>query len=341
MNVLVTGAAGYIGSVVTEELIKNGNFVIAVDNLERGHRTAIHPDAMFVLADILDADGLDQIFGKYHVDAVMHLAAKVEVNESMSNPEKYFLTNTVGGMNLLRIMLKHNVKKIIFSSTAAVYGNPAHVPVTEESLTIPANSYGETKLAFERILHWYSLAYGIDFITFRYFNAAGASANYGCDHKNETLLIPIVLQVALGQREYVPIFGVDYPTMDGTCVRDFIHVSDIANAHMLALEHLGCKSSKRFYNLGNGIGYSVLEIIKVAMQVTGADIRSKGQARRAGDQPIVIASSDLAKSELGWEPRYKDCSSIIESAWSWQKKHPYGYDQSQNEGGLQIFNTLK
>jgi UDP-glucose 4-epimerase len=253
MNILVTGAAGYIGSIVTEELIEEGHFVIALDNLRRGHRNAIHPDALFVLADIADSQKLAQLFSNNQIDAVMHLAAEIQVSESMCSPEKYFYTNVVSGMTLLNNMLKHKVNKLVFSSTAAVYGNPVSIPIKEIHPTFPVNPYGESKLMFERILHWYGMAYGLSFISLRYFNAAGASERFGCDHDNETLLIPNVLKVALGQQECVPVFGTDYTTRDGTCIRDYIHVVDIARAHTLALCRLETCEVNKASNLGNGL----------------------------------------------------------------------------------------
>jgi UDP-glucose 4-epimerase len=330
MNILVTGAAGYIGSIVTEELIKEGHFVIALDNLRRGYRNAIHPDALFVLADIADSQKLAQLFSNNQIDAVLHLAAEVRVSESMSSPEKYFYTNVVSGITLLNTMLKHKVNKLVFSSTAAVYGNHVSVPVKETHSTLPINPYGESKLAFERVLHWYGIAYGLAFISLRYFNAAGASEMFGCDHENETLLIPNVLKVASGQQEYLPIFGADYPTRDGSCIRDYIHVVDIANAHILALKHLERGQANKVYNLGNGKGFSVLEVVEIARKVTGADISTVVRPRRDGDLPTIVASSELAKAELGWEPKYPELESIIASAWRWQKDHPYGYGSNKS-----------
>lgn len=331
MNILVTGAAGYIGSIVTEALIKEGHFVIALDNLRRGHRNAIHPDALFVLADIADSQKLAQLFSNNQIDAVMHLAADVQVSESMSSPEKYFYTNVVSGMTLLNTMLKHKVNKLVFSSTAAVYGNHVSVPVKETHPTLPINPYGESKLAFERILHWYGIAYGLSFISLRYFNAAGASERFGSEHENETLLVPNVLKVALGKQEYLPVFGTDYPTKDGTCIRDYIHVSDIAKAHTLALKQLGKGQSNKVYNLGNSRGYSVLEVIETARKVTGAAIPVVSHPRRPGDPAVVVANSERAKSELGWEPEKMSLEVIIESAWRWQKDHPYGYREKPKE----------
>jgi len=325
MNILVTGAAGYIGSVLTEKLLSEGHFVIALDNLERGHKEAVHKDAFFVLGDIGNKKKLTQLFLEHNIDAVMHLAAHCQVGESMTNPEKYFHTNVISAINLLSVMIKHKVNKLIFSSTAAVYGNPVRSPVRETDSTCPVNPYGESKLIFERILHWYGIAYGLNFISLRYFNAAGASERYGCDHENETLLIPKVLKVALGQEKCVMVWGDDYSTRDGSGIRDYIDVRDIATAHVLALRHLGKKKANKAYNLGNGKGYSVFEVIETARKVTGTDIPTIIKSRRPGDPPVLVAISRQAKMELGWEPTYNKVEFIIESAWKWQNKHPHGY----------------
>ena len=325
MNILVTGAAGYIGSVLTEELVKEKYSVIALDTLERGHIEAVHPSAIFIQVDINDESKLADVFSKYKIDTVMHLAAAIQVPESIVNPEKYFRYNVLYPLSMLRVMLKFDVKRMIFSSTAAVYGNPVGIPVKENDPTIPVNPYGESKLMFENILKWYAQAYDLSYIALRYFNAAGASQNYGCDHENETLLIPNLLRVALGQIESVNIFGTDYETDDGTCIRDYIDVRDLARAHIMSMKYLEHGRTARVYNLGNGKGYSVLEVLKVARKVTGHAIPSVEFPRRAGDPPRLVASSQLAKVELGWEPVYNTLESIIESAWNWQKKHPNGY----------------
>jgi UDP-glucose 4-epimerase len=324
MDILVTGAAGYIGSIVTEQLLKEGNRVIALDNLQQGHQEAAAPQAIFIEADLADSEAVDKVFRRYPIEAVMHLAAETVVEYSMTDPGRFFRTNVVYGINLLDIMLKHKVNKFIFSSTAAVYGDPKAIPIEENHPLQPVNAYGESKLMFEQILQWYGQAYGLKSISLRYFNAAGASEEYGYDHHPATLLIPVVLKVALGQSDYVPIYGTDYPTRDGTCLRDYIHVLDIASAHLLALKHLDSPGNK-VYNLGNGEGYSVTEVIETARRVTGAKIPSQPCPRRAGDPVALVASSALAKAELGWQPRYPDLESIIESAWQWQRKHPYGY----------------
>jgi len=330
MNILVTGAAGYIGSIVTEELIKKGNSVIALDNLEQGHREAVVPEASFVRADLRDSEGLEKVFRNYQIEAVVHLAAEALVGESMVHPEKYFRTNVVYGINLLDTMLKYDVKKLIFSSSAAVYGNPESIPIKESHTTVPVNPYGESKLMFERVLDWYADAHRLKLISLRYFNAAGSKDGLGEEHEPETHLIPNVLKVALRQRQHVAVFGTDYPTKDGTCIRDYIHVSDIARAHILALKHLERNQANKAYNLGNSRGYSVLEVIETARKVTGASIPVVSHPRRPGDPAVLVASSELAKSELGWEPEKRSLDVIIENAWKWQKEHPHGYGSKRN-----------
>lgn len=325
LNILVTGGAGYIGSVLTEHLINEGYSTVIVDNLSRGHKEAIHPEANFFHCDIGDIRALTEVFKQQHIDAVMHMAAEIQVGESMIKPENYFHTNIVCGLNLLNVMLQNKVDKIIFSSTAATYGNPQSIPIKETDCQLPTNPYGESKLAFERILKWYSNAHGISYIALRYFNAAGASKNYGCDHENEPLLIPNLIMVALGQKKYISIFGNDYPTRDGTCIRDYIHVSDISKAHILALRYIMKNKAGSYINLGNGKGYSVFEVIEAVKKVTGVDIPSVICNRREGDPPQLVADSRTAKQILGWKPEYADLETIIESAWKWQKKHPYGY----------------
>jgi len=325
MNILVTGAAGYIGSVVTEELIKEGHSVVALDNLGQGHRQAVEPKAVFVQADLVDSEVLDDLFRRYQIEVVMHLAAESLVEHSMTDPGRYFRNNVIYGVNLLDIMLKYGARKLVFSSSAAVYGQPEKIPIEETDQTIPVNPYGESKLIFERILHWYSHAYGLRFISLRYFNAAGATERLGESHDPETHLIPNVLKVALGQQEYIPIFGMDYPTNDGSCIRDYLHVLDIAKAHILALNYLDKSGANKVYNLGCSEGYSVIEVVETARQVTGAKIPTLIHSRRQGDPAVLIASSKLVKSELGWQPMHSHLETIIESDWQWQKNHPYGY----------------
>ncbi len=326
MNVLVTGAAGYIGSIVAERLIKEGYFVVALDNLKQGYRDAIDPEAIFVQADLSSLEKLGKVFHCCKIEAVMHLAAESLVEYSITDPKRYFQANVIHGINLLDTMLKYDVCKLVFSSTAAVYGEPNNLPIKESAQPIPVNSYGESKLMFEKILYWYERAYKLKSISLRYFNAAGASEFFGEDHDPETHLIPNIFKVALGQRECIPIFGTDYETRDGSCIRDYIHVLDIAKAHILALKHLGENQGNKMYNLGNGEGYSVLEVVKTASQITGVDIPMVVHPRRSGDPAVLIASSELAKLDLGWQPEYSELGNIIGSAWQWQKKHPKGYE---------------
>jgi UDP-glucose 4-epimerase len=324
MNILVTGGAGYVGSIVAEELLKVGFGVIVSDSLQQGHRGAVPPGAEFVCADICDAQALDGLFQRERIDAVMHMAAETVVEYSMTDPARYFHNNIVGGMKLLDAMLKHEVYKLIFSSSAAVYGDPQRIPIQEDHPKLPVNSYGESKLMFERILEWYGKAYRLKHISLRYFNAAGASESLGEDHRPETHLIPNVLRAAWSKNSAVPIFGTDYPTKDGSCIRDYVHVVDIARAHVLALENLQ-KRHARAYNLGSGEGYSVLEVVEVARRVTGVEIPLRISPRRSGDPAVLVASSKRAKSELGWKPRFPELGTIIESAWSWMMRHPQGY----------------
>ena len=325
MNILVTGAAGYIGSILTEELVKEGNFVIALDNLQQGHREAVSPEAEFVQADLGNPEEVDPVFHRFQIDAVMHLAAESIVAHSMTDPGKFFRNNVIYGINLLDTMLKHGVRKLIFSGTAAVYGEPKEVPIKESEPERPVNPYGESKLMFEGILHWYEHAYGLKFISLRYFNAAGASERFGEDHNPETHLIPNILKVALGQLGEIPVFGNDYPTPDGSCIRDYVHVLDIAKAHILALKYLEKNTGNKIYNLGTNKGYSVLEAIETARKVSGARIPATIYPQRQGDPALLVANSELAKSELGWRPEFSDLESIIGSAWQWQQKHPHGY----------------
>lgn len=325
MNILITGAAGYIGSVITEELVKEGDSVIALDNLQQGHREAVSAEAEYVQADLGNSEELGQVFHRYQIDAVMHLAAESIVRHSMTDPGKFFQNNVIYSINLLDTMLKHRIYKLIFSSTAAVYGEPEEVPIRESEPARPVNPYGESKLMFERILHWYGQAYGLGFISLRYFNAAGASECFGENHNPETHLIPSILKVALGQRNEIPVFGTNFPTADGSCIRDYIHVLDIAKAHILALKYLEKNVHNKAYNLGNNKGYSVLQVIETARKVTGTRIPAVIYPQRQGDPAILVANSELARSELGWQPEFYDLERIIESAWQWQKKHPHGY----------------
>lgn len=327
MKILVAGGAGYIGSIVTELLIEQGHEVVILDNLTTGHRGAVNPHARFIQADLRSLDSLKEAFVAHPVDAVMHFCASSLVGESVENPLKYYENNIAGGMNLVRVMAEQGIQRLIFSSTAATYGEPEEIPLRETSPTRPTSPYGETKLAFERLLHWASGAHGLRYVSLRYFNACGASEKYGEDHRPETHLIPIVLQVALGKRERVSVFGGDYPTRDGSCIRDYIHVLDLAQAHILALNALADDPAlkEKIYNLGNGEGFSVLELIRVAEQVTGKQIPFNLAARRPGDPAVLIASSENIRRELGWTPRYPQLEAIIKSAWRWHRKHPEGY----------------
>ena len=325
MRVLVTGGAGYIGSVVTEQLVGDGNHVVVYDNLSKGHRGAVVTGAEFVEADLFDADTLKQTLHERQIEAVIHMAASSLVGESVEHPNKYYQNNLIASLKLLDAMLACDVKRLVFSSTAAVYGEPESQPIEEAVPTNPTNTYGETKLAFEHALKWYDRAYGLRYASLRYFNAAGATEHCGEDHDPETHIIPITLQVAAGKRPRVEVFGEDYPTPDGTCVRDYIHVIDLARAHIQALAAL--REGSRIYNLGcGGAGYSVNEVIETARRVTGKEIPTHVGPRRAGDPATLVASSDRIKRELGWQPQFQDLGLIIESAWRWMQNHPNGYD---------------
>jgi UDP-glucose 4-epimerase len=326
MNILVTGAAGYIGSIVTERLLAEGYHVIALDNLQQGHRQALDSETQFIYADLGDEVILDDIFSHYLITAVVHLAADSIVSESIADPQKYFHNNIVCGLGLLNSMVKHNVRKLVFSSSAAVYGTPESIPISENASLAPVNPYGETKLIFEKILKWYGAAYELNAISLRYFNAAGATSLHGEHHEPETHLIPNVFKVALGKAPHVPVFGNDYETKDGTCVRDYVHVVDIADAHLKALSRINdIDIGVRAYNLGSTRGYSVLEVVKTTEKVTGISIPISFKPRRSGDPPVLIASSELAGKELGWSPGYPELGDIIKSAWQWQRKFPDGY----------------
>ena len=316
MRVLVTGGAGYIGSVVSEQLISDGHEVVVYDNLSKGHRDAVVEGARFVEGDLHDAEKLRETLNG--IDAVIHMAAFSLVGESVEAPSKYYHNNVVAGLVLLDAMRECGVKRIVFSSTAATYGEPEAQPILESTPTNPTNPYGESKLAFEKAMYWYERAYGLRYASLRYFNAAGASEQCGEDHDPETHIIPITLQVAAGKRSHVEIYGDDYPTEDGTCVRDYIHVIDLARAHILALGILNERSA--IYNLGcGGDGYSVRDVIDTARRVTGKDVPVRMGPRRPGDPAVLIASSDKIKSELGWQPQFQDLGVIIESAWRWMK----------------------
>jgi UDP-glucose 4-epimerase len=326
MRVLVTGGAGYIGSVVTEELAKDGHEPIVYDSLYKGHREAIFPDVDFVRADLADSKILRSTFSTHRIDAVIHMAADSLVGESYVHPAKYYRNNVVPGLILLDAMREFEVSRIVFSSSAATYGEPEKQPIEETAPTNPTNPYGETKLAFERAMHWYTEAYALRYASLRYFNAAGASERFGEDHEPESHIIPIALQVAAGKREVVEVYGDDYPTPDGTCVRDYIHVIDLARAHILALNVLD--EGSRIYNLGcSGDGYSVKQVLETARKVTKKKIPARVGPRRAGDPAVLIASSEKIKRELKWKPEFQDLRVIIESAWRWMQSHPDGYNE--------------
>src|SRR4030042_1154137 len=321
MNILVTGGAGYVGSIVSEQLLKQGHEVFVLDNLTQGHHAAVPDDAVFLYFDIDEVAALEDILVHCRIDAVMHMAAETVVEFSMTDPGRYFKTNIVDGITLLDTMVKSKVNRIIFSSSASVYGEPESPLIGEDHPKNPINSYGETKLMFETILKWYGSAYGLQHISLRYFNAAGASENLGEDHWPETHLIPNILKAAMNPDKPVAVFGTDYPTRDGSCVRDYVHVIDIARAHILALEKLD-ELSGRAYNLGSGEGYSVLEVIDIASEVTGVNIPIDMHPRRAGDPAVLVASSVRAGAELGWNPEHTTLREIIESAWKWMKENP-------------------
>ena len=322
MAILVLGGAGYIGSHTVYELIGSGADVVVADNLETGHREAVHPQARFYQGDIRSRDFLDRLFQQEAIDAVIHFAANSLVGESMMNPLKYYDNNLCGTKVLLEAMVAHNVRKIVFSSTAATYGEPVNIPILETDPAHPTNTYGETKLAMERMFHWAGKAHGLRYVSLRYFNACGAhkSGKIGEMHQPETHLIPIILQVPLGKRKSVSIYGEDYDTRDGTCVRDYIHVTDLAQAHILAVEYLNRGGESDIFNLGNGVGFTVKEVIECARKVTGHPIPAISAPRRAGDPAQLVASSEKAKNILGWNPQYDDLETIIASAWNFHRK---------------------
>lgn len=324
MRVLVTGGAGYVGSIVTAELVRASHQVTVYDSLVRGHREAVHPRAAFVRGDTGDRATLAHTLSEGGFDAVMHFAAFIEAGESMQKPELYFENNTANALSLLTTMLEHGVNRLVFSSTAAVYGDPEYTPIDEDHPLNPVNAYGASKLMVEHMLAWFNQIHGLGYAALRYFNAAGAAPALGEDHQPETHLIPIILQVALGERDHLELYGNDYGTPDGTCIRDYIHVSDLASAHVLALEALQ-PGEQRIYNLGNGRGFSNREVLDTARRVTGRSIPAVEAPRRPGDPAILIASSDRIRQELGWSPRHPDLGDIIGSAWAWRGQHPAGY----------------
>lgn len=326
MNVLVTGGAGYIGSVVAAELVAAGHEVTVLDNLSKGHREALPVKAKFVQADVSDRTAVQSTLRENHIGAVMHFAAVIEAGESMQVPEKYFRNNSANSLALFEAMLAEGVKKLVFSSTAALYGNPARTPIQEDDALEPTNAYGESKLLVERMLAWFHRIHGLRYASLRYFNAAGATGTLGEAHHPESHLIPLVLQAAMGKRPSIAIFGTDYPTADGTCIRDYVHVSDLAHAHVLSLAALDTRD-RLIYNLGNGRGFSVREVIEVARQVSGKAIPVVEGPRRPGDPAVLVASSEKIATELNWKPRHAGLEAIIGSAWKWHQENPEGYDR--------------
>lgn len=327
MRILVLGGAGYIGSHTVYELVDAGYEVIVIDNLLTGFKEAVHPQAKFYEGDIRDKIFLDNILSKEKIDGVIHFAASSQVGESMKNPLKYYNNNLYGTEVLLESMVEHGIDKIVFSSTAATYGEPESIPILETARTLPTNCYGETKLSMEKMFKWISKAHNLRYVSLRYFNACGAHPNgkIGEAHNPETHLIPLVLQVPNGKREYISVFGNDYDTKDGTCVRDYIHVNDLAQAHILAMEYLSKGGESNIFNLGNGVGFTVKEVIETARKVTNHTIPIREEERRAGDPSVLIASSEKARKVLGWKPQYADLETIISTAWKWHVNHPDGY----------------
>ncbi len=324
--ILICGGAGYIGSATAYQMQQKGYDLLILDNLQRGHKAAAR-DLPLVVGDLHDEALLDKIFTENKIDAVVHFAANSLVGESVTQPLSYYDNNVCATMHLLNAMVRHGVKKLVFSSTAAVYGEPEVIPIPEDLTKAPTNPYGETKLAIERMLHWCDGAYGLKAVCLRYFNAAGAlpDGSLGEDHKPESHLLPIILQTALGKRDHIDMYGTDYPTKDGTCVRDYIHVLDLADAHILALEHLLGGGESRRYNLGSGEGYSVREMVELSREITGCEIPAREMDRRAGDPAVLIASSERIRTELGWNPT-RTLRDIISSAWKWHSTHPDGYN---------------
>ncbi|MGW8256656.1 MAG: UDP-glucose 4-epimerase GalE [Thermoguttaceae bacterium] len=326
MKILVTGGAGFIGSVVTEQLAEQGHDVVVLDNLKYGFQAAVHPKANFVRGDILDRRLLDQVLKEREIEAVAHLAAEAFIDDSVRDPALFYHTNMTGGLCLLDAMIHAGVKRLVFSSTAAVYGQPERVPIPEDAPKIPCNSYGDSKLAFEGALAWYRAAYALKYVSLRYFNACGATERSGESRKRETHLIPIALAAALGQRDGLNLFGTDYDTPDGTCIRDYIHVADIARAHVLALDAMD-QLGARVYNLGTSEGNSNLEVIRTVKQVTGRDFPVRNADRRPGDPPRLVAQATRIRQELGWQPAYPELHTMVETAWKWKISHPGGYTQ--------------
>ena len=326
MRIFVTGGAGYIGSIVGSELLSAGHQVTIYDNLIRGHPGTVPAKAKLIIGDVSDHSALAAALKAARPDAVMHFAALIEAGESMQAPERFFRNNTANALNLLECMLEHGPRTLVFSSTAALYGDPKRTPIEEDDALAPTNAYGESKLLVERMLEWFHRSHGLRYASLRYFNAAGASADLGEDHRPESHLIPLVLQVALGKRPSISVYGTDYPTPDGTCIRDYIHVLDLAAAHILALEALSTRD-RLIYNLGNGRGFSVREVIEIARKVTGHEIPAVDSSRRLGDPAVLVASSQKIRTELGWSPKYPGLETIVRSAWEWRRKRPQGYGE--------------
>ncbi len=329
MKILVTGGAGYIGSHMVATLVKNGHTPIVFDNLSYGHKDALVKGVELVVGDLNDEVALGKLFEKENFEAVMHFAAFISMAESVENPKIYFRNNVFNSLNLFDTMVHFNVKKLIFSSTAGVYGNPTKVPIPEDHLCRPTNPYGESKLMVEKILSWYDLSYGLKSIALRYFNAAGADLNgkNGEDHDPETHIIPIALKMALGKNESFEIYGKDYETRDGTCVRDYVHVVDLVHAHLLALDKLANNGKSDVYNVGLGVGYTNKEVVEMVKKVTGSDFPVEYSARRPGDASELVASADKIKKELGWQPEYSDLETIVRTAWKWHTSHPEGFKE--------------
>jgi UDP-glucose 4-epimerase len=324
MRILVTGGAGYIGSIVSAELLRAGHQVMVYDDLRHGHRRAVPKGAEVIIGEVGEREALGLAFEQHRPEAVMHFAALIEAGESMRSPERYFRNNTASSLTLLECMLQHGCKRLVFSSTAALYGNPERTPIKEDAPLVPTNAYGESKLLVERMLAWFHRIHGLRYASLRYFNAAGGAGELGEDHQPESHLIPLVLQVAQGKRPSISIYGTDYPTADGTCIRDYIHVLDLASAHVLALDALTTRD-QLIYNLGNGRGFSVRQVVEVARKVTGHAIQAEDAPRRPGDPAVLVASSEKICRELGWQPRYPELEQIVASAWEWRRQHPNGY----------------
>lgn len=325
MTVLVTGGAGFIGSIVVEQLVKHGRDVVVFDNLFQGHKEAVHPDAKFVQGDLADKNAVRQLFADHEIKSIMHFASYTLVGESVAKPFLYIGDNVTNGLNLLQAAVDNEVKQFILSSTANLFDDPEKIPIAETERIVPGSPYGESKYIIERLLHWLDQTKGLRYTALRYFNAAGASKERGEDHDPETHIIPLVLWVAQGKRDKFTIFGNDYPTPDGTCIRDYIHVLDLAQAHILSLEALENGGESRKYNLGNGKGYSILELIETARKITGHPIPTTFGERRPGDPAKLIAASDGIRRDLGWQPQHTELEAIITDAWNWFSNNPNGY----------------